>query len=446
MSIKQQFLDYLAEQFPATRGHVPIAAFMDKLVEKPEPAATTAEDRPHHPFSPSTLPNREWCPCYEGKQTDIPHPRTIAGTRAHGMVETGEDDTRLSDDDAVAAAECMDFVDQRRRLMESEANEAWVKAADNCGHVDNQPSKSQFQVSELTEEYLPVDDLIFPECTSTTAGYVDRVLINWNRTYAEIFDWKFGMWPVEGADNNLQGISYVLGLFRKFPTLQRVRFFFKQPLLNLTSDCEFTREQIPELYLRVQTVVARAREAKKAIVVNDWNLAHPAVPVCNFCSNLGKCTKVAAFACKVGSKFHPIDIPENITPSLIQDPTQTALGLRLAAVLKVWTEAFRRQVTDRILRGDAPIPAGQRIQEMAKRMLVDATKLKEVALKYLTTQEWEATLETTFGAVEERIAEHAPRGQKEATVKEFQQALLDSGAVKMGDKFSFLRAVPERKK
>jgi hypothetical protein len=42
------------------------------------------------------------------------------------------------------------------------------------------------------------------------------------------------------------------------------------------------------------------------------------------------------------------------------------------------------------------------------------------------------------------IQDRAPRGNKKATVEEFQKALLDSGAVKMGDPFSFLRAISEK--
>jgi hypothetical protein len=375
------------------------------------------EERPHHPYSPSTLANREWCPMFRNRQPKEVHHRTTAGTRAHGMVETGEDDERLSDNDAVAAAECMDFVDQRRRIMGSG--------------------------TELSEIYLEVDDRVFPDCRSTTAGYVDRVLLNSDKTYAEMFDWKFGMWPVDGAEENLQGIAYTLGLFRKYPSLKKIRFFFKQPLLQVTSDHEFTRDMIPALYLRIQTVVARARKANDELA---WDMANPAVPVCNFCDRLGECPKVRAMACKVGHKFHPIEVPEDITPSLPHSPEDCSMLLKLAGVLKVWCESARRQVTDRIIRGDAELPPGQRIQEMQKRKVVDNEKIKTVALKYLTAEEFDTTLEATFGKIEDLISEKAPRGQKESTVKEFQKALLDSGAVVMGDKFSFLRAVAEKGK
>ncbi len=380
-----------------------------------------AEERPHHPYSPSTLTIREWCPMFKNRQTEIVHARTTAGTRAHGVVESGEDDTRLSDDDAVAAAECLDFVDLRRRMMADTGNVA-----------------TAFGVTELSEVYLPIDDRKFSDCDSTTAGYVDKVLINHDGTYAEMFDWKFGIWPVESAENNLQGIAYVLGLFRLYSKLNCVRFFFKQPLLGVTSDHIFMRVDVPALYLRVQTVVARARKASEELA---WEMANPAVPACNFCDRLGECPRVAAFACQVGRKFHPLAIPEEINPSLLNSPAGVADGLRLAGVLKIWCEAFRRQASDRIIRGDAPLPPGQKIQTMRKRIVVDEDKLRGVALRFLTSEEYASTLSPTFGDLEDLIKEKAPRGQKENTVKEFQQALFDAGAVKLGDEFSFLRAV-----
>jgi hypothetical protein len=61
-------------------------------------------ERKHHPFSPSSLQNREACPCYAGR--DSQHVRSIAGTMAHSVVETRRDNNELSDEDAISAAEC----------------------------------------------------------------------------------------------------------------------------------------------------------------------------------------------------------------------------------------------------------------------------------------------------------------------------------------------------
>src|SRR6267142_3971383 len=240
-----------------------------------------SESRTHHPYSPSKLQYLEACPCYENRESN--HERTLAGTIAHGVAESGKDDNRLGDDDAAAAAECLDFVEQRRRLMQEDA--------------------LAVPIIELKETYLPIDDLQFADAQSTTAGYIDHGFISHDGTYAEIFDWKFGFWPVEQADNNLQGLAYCLGTFHRFPKLEKVRFFFKQPHLQTISDVLVSRADVPALYLRIQVVVARARAARTA---GNFDTARPMVPVCNFCAHIAKCPKVTEFACRVGAKFHPL--------------------------------------------------------------------------------------------------------------------------------------------
>src|SRR6187551_3557979 len=82
------------------------------------PIAATDAERVHHSYSPSSLQSLEACPCYRNKQEVVLHERCIAGTKAHNVTETGEDDKELSDEDAVAAAECMDFYARRVELLE----------------------------------------------------------------------------------------------------------------------------------------------------------------------------------------------------------------------------------------------------------------------------------------------------------------------------------------
>lgn len=386
-----------------------------------------ATERVHHPYSPSTLQSLEACPCYQSRQTQ--HVRAIAGTLAHKVSETHEDDARLSDDDSEAVARCMEFYESRVE---------WV--AEHHGDP-----------TELKETYLPIDDCLFDDPTdlkggvqrvvATTAGYVDRVIISRDESYAEIFDWKFGVWPVEKAENNLQGIAYALGLFKKHRNLYSIQFWFLQPHIDFTSVAFFTRAQVEQLYLRVQVVVARAREARKKILLSgDFSMATPCIPACNFCANIGRCSKVTEIACKVGSKFYPIEIPETITPTAVQDPHQTSLGMKLAGVMKVWSDAFRRQTADRVLRGKADMPVGFKMeQRQGDREIVSVEAYKQAARRYLTNEELDLCLSVSLGAVEDKISEKSPRGQKEATVKQFKKELEDAGVTKRGEPYCFLK-------
>ncbi len=383
------------------------------------------EERKHHSYSPSSLQNLEACPCYVGRNETKLNERCVAGTRAHGVIEKGVDDARLSDEDAAAAADCLDFIEHRRQIM----------------------SRTGIP-TEHKEIYLKVDDEVFedsyrgPELVkSTTAGYVDHVLLSADQTYAELFDYKFGLWPVEDAENNLQGIAYSLGLFRAYPTIQQIHFWFKQPHLDHVSDTVFTREQIPTLYLRVQTVVARARQARHA---GDFFTARPMAPVCNFCANLGVCPKVAEIALQVGKKYYPLAIPDDITPTMIHEAKDAGAGKRLAQVVKNWADSYSRELADRVIRGEAPLPEGYRIETRSNRVIADKDKFREITLKHLTEDEYYATFDPSFTPIEDLIKEKAPRGAKKSILESYQDELMTSGAVTRDIPYTFLKAVAKR--
>ncbi len=384
-----------------------------------------SEDRKHHNYSPSTLQSLEACPCFQSR-SDVVNERAIAGTLAHSVVESRKDDARLSDDDAIAAVECMEFYDRRLMLAR---------------RMETETAK----VIELKEAYLPIDNVVWKEgeeeIKGTTAGYIDAAIIAPDRAYAEIMDFKFGAWSVTEASNNLQGLAYALGLMRAYPTLQSVRYFFIQPYTKGFTSHVVARADLPQHYLRIQIIVEKARAARAAGQFTD---ARPMTPNCSFCANIGKCPAVAEFACRVGRKFHPLGIPENVTPSALQDPQQTRLGLELAAVLAVWSSAFRSQISDRVIRGGQPVPDGFEIVQRTERAVCDPAKFREVALKHVSPEVYAAACKPPpFGPLEEAVSEAAPRGSKTAAVTAFREALVAEGAVKPGESYSFLKAVPK---
>ena len=408
-----------------------------------------AEERAHHPYSPSTLQNREACPCYESRSEA--NEKAILGTLQHSMTESREDDMRLSDDEALAAAECLDFYDRQKTLMLEERDRATATAIAALPEHEHGHVELPLPL-ELVEEYLAVDDCNFTEdliqpdgsvkrrtFDGTTAGYVDRAIISWDRLRAIMVDWKFGAWAVEQADNNLQGIAYALGLFRRYPTLNTIVFYFKQPHINRLSHATFTRDQVPKLYLRIQTTVARSMEAKQRVLRGDFSMANPMVPACNFCANIGRCDKVTGFACSIGSKFFPLEIPADVTPTGLKTSKDTALGLRMSQVMAVWAAAFKRCVTERVLRREAPLPEGYVLQTRSDRSIVDTKKFRSTTLQYLTEAELAELAEYGFKKVEELIKTKAPRGAKKGTIEAYQQALVDAGAVARDEPYTFMR-------
>lgn len=405
-----------------------------------------AEERPHHPYSPSSLELREACPCFENRK--VVNVAAVRGTVQHSAVEAGEDLNDMDDDEAVHAAMCADFADRQLALLNEE------RARD----MKANPADIFPPVLDLREIYLRVDDEHFSETIrdprsgettvrnfhGTTAGYVDRVLIASNQRRAIMLDWKFGKWAVTDAEKNLQGIAYLLGLFREYELLEEITVYFLQPALNRITFHTFKRSEIPALYLRVQTTVARAMEARQRTDKDDWTMSQPAIPVCNFCGNLGRCEKVARFACHVGHKFHPIEIPADLDPTGLKSPKDSTMGMRLATVLKIWSDSFRKALSDRVIRGAQPMPPGYTLQARTDRVMVDPKLFKSVALRYITQEELEAVSEVPFGAVEKMVSDKAPRGAKKQTIDTFRQELKTAGAVKDGDPYTFLRAANKK--
>lgn len=394
-------------------------------------------DRPHHPYSPSSLQSLEACAYFRNRQQKVKHERTTAGERGHKSVETGQDDNRLSDADLLAVAEASDFAAARKAQLELDAQIAAKEALEKYGR------KIDTSIEELKELYLPIDDLVFDDAESTTGGYCDLLLMSHDKTYAELIDWKMGYWAVEEAKNNLQALAYVLGAFKKFPSLQRIRFFFKAPNIEQVTSTEVTRDQTPSIYLRIQTVVARAREARKD---PTFSKAEPRCPLCSFCDNLGRCPKVEALMINVAKKFYPLEFPEDITPMKVQDRHNTGLALRLAQVAKTWAECYRSRQNDRVLSGEADMPEGYMLERRhGNREVVNTEAFKQVALRFLTPEEYAAICPPPgFGAIEEIINTKAPKGAKQNTLRTFADLLESEKAVKRGEPYSFLKVQNDR--
>jgi len=363
----------------------------------------TTPTRQHHCFSPSKLAYLEQCPHYEGRNETSP--AAELGTRQHRALELMVDDPTLGDEEAAAVARCAEVVGA-------------IRAELGAG-------------LELKEEYLSIDD------ADTTGGYADLILLSPDKTRAAVIDFKFGKHQVEDAERNLQGIAYSLGAFRRFPEIGYVEVTFLQPHIDYRTAHTWTRADVPALYARVCRVVGQATFARHD---PSFSNAIPNFPSCLFCRHVAECPKLAEIAIKITHMFYPLSIPADLTPSKLHSDRDTQDGLRLATIVKTWAEAFRARVTDRVICGDAELPAGLVIETQSRRSLRDLKIFREIALRHMAPEAYDATLEPTLGAVEKVVSDAAPRGSKKVIVKAFQQELLDGGAVVQGDPYSFLKA------
>lgn len=368
-----------------------------------------SSERPHHPYSPSKLQYLEACPAYESKHS--PSEAAVTGTAQHNIADTGIDDPTLPDHKAQAAADCIELSER-------------VAAKYPDGYI-------------LKEEYLPIDRDPSMALNTTTAGYLDFGVVSADGREAEIVDYKFGQNAVEPADNNLQGIAYMLGIYRQFPKLEKCTVTFFLPHREEISTHTFTKDQFSGLHLRIINVVKRAMLNR-----NKFENANPTISTCLFCNNLGKCDKVTEMVIKLGQRFAPLQIPENVSPTLIMDPAQVSQGIKLAQVVSAWAEAFRSRAVEKTIEDPTFIPQGYTLVQTQKRKVVNAKNLGELAKGLLPESDHdklEALYELPISKVEKLISTAAPRGAKDTTVKEFAAKAVESGAVELGQPYAFLR-------
>ncbi len=393
----------------------------------------------------------EACPLYRSRQNAVEHERTTAGTRAHNSADTETDDERLSDEDAAAVAECLDYVSNLKQgFIDYAKSKREQLETHNCAggtKVLFDPVDFEGKVEEINEPYLPIDDLKFPDAEGTTAGYADKIIFSHDKRLAHVADYKFGMWPVTEARTNLQGLAYALGVFKKWKTVDEIIIHFLQPLLPHRTAALVKRSDIPDIYFRICAVVARARLAREKLAkTGSYEDAIPWAPICSFCDHLGKCDKALEIAIQVGNKYYPLEVPANLTPSMIHSDRDTQNAMRLAMVVASWAKAFRTVITNRVINGDAEIPEGFKLVSQSKRELVNMELYRKHAIKIIGAKAFAETLETTFGAVEKLIAEKAPRGVKEKIVLAFQKETEESGAVVRQLPITFLKAIPKKDK
>jgi len=349
------------------------------------------------------------------------------GTLQHNAVESGEDNPRIPDYKAMVVAQC--------RALAEEHIAAFGPGA-----------------KVIKEVYLSVDDEALQDphdaalvWTGTTGGYPDLGIVNLEETHAEIIDWKFGRNAVSHAKDNLQGISYMLGLKKIYPKLQTCRVLFFQPHIDHESEHTFDIS-VPDAYhLRVRTVVARAIEAGKN--PKDFSMARASVGTCLFCSLVGVCPKVAELVIQVGKKYAPLVVPDDINTVSLEDPAKVSQGMKLAQVVKLWAESFRKNATTKALHDEDFIPEGYVLVPQQRLNIKDAKKVGEIAKRFVPpehAEKIEALYDITLTPLDTLIELVAPRGQKEKSSDAFRAALVSEGAAEKGSPFSVLRMATDK--
>jgi len=392
--------------------------------------------RLHHPFSPSKLQYLEACGYWESDVSSNTA-ASEAGTRQHDAAEdpVDIDNPALEDHEALAVAGCKKFRDSIIAQVTALSNQHAPGAIHDCA----------LRVPiVLKEEYVYIDDELVTDAQGnvfkgTTGGYLDLAIISANKKIAHIIDWKFGLWSVEPTENNLQGIAYLLGIFRLYPTLEEITVHFVMPHRDEIDTHTFKRAQFDALLLRVKTVVAIAMEAQKNKAAKLWGGASCSTGACLFCGAKGRCHKLAEFALKLGKKYNPLQVPEQLQPSMMFDAKGATQAMEVAQVLEGWAKATRSRITANSIEDDAWMPDKYHLRARQDTVVTNPNAFAAAARKAGVPETAIAAAQKyAVSPIYKAIRDLAPRGMKEEAEKAFREQNLAAGVTELEQPIYFL--------
>lgn len=365
--------------------------------ETSEPSMPDHSSRDHAEHSPSQLKSFEVCPGYKPREGS--NPAAERGTRIHEALEV-EDISRLIDSNEQAIAQrCYDYVLQLEEGHTLKHKEVRFEIALGGG-------ESTFGTCDLCLEFA-------------------------NRSM-RLIDYKTGYGAVEDAEINTQAWAYTIGAFQKFPDVELVEFYFLMPVRDEVSYAVFKREQLPEMKLRLQTIIKRAKDGK---------IFNPQAGVCDYCGNQASCPALAKKALLIANKYPKtgFEIPADITGDAA-DPTELAQLLKLAPIMESWAESIRELARGKAVNEGWELP-GFRLQEQkAARKITSALKAYEAIKEIVPLKDFLAACsKVSVPDLETYFAESIPRGKKKQAKQQLVDRLTDAGCLQQEGTFHVLK-------
>jgi hypothetical protein len=173
--------------------------------------------------------------------------------------------------------------------------------------------------------------------------------------------------------------------------------------------------------------VARAQAPAAAVKADPQATAgcNPTVSGCLFCGSKGYCAALAKFALKVGHKYSPVQVPENVTPSLLVESKHAKQSMEVAQLLEAWGKAVRAQITARAIEDDAWLPDGYRLRTRATNEVVSSRGVlklaREAGVKGKALAE---CLDVRLTPLNQAIRDLAERGQKTEAEDTFRERMV----------------------
>lgn len=363
--------------------------------------ATIVPEKDHAQFSPSSLGMFEKCPGFLNRNEETES--SLKGTRIHHALEKDTIDD-LDDEERPIARMCQDWIDG--------------------AIADRRPTLPDKSFREIKLN-------IYLGAGLNTFGTCDRLLIYGK--FGLMIDFKTGHRAVTDAEQNAQAFAYVIGAFQKFPELDEIQFVFLLPTRGEESGHLFKRSDVPEMQLRLSTIIRRAMDA-------DPKLYSPQPELCEYCARQSTCPKLAEKALKIAAKLGPgLPVPVSHLVDGTK-PEDIPHLLRLAPLMEAWAKGVREAALKLNLEDGIEIPGFIRQTRKTPRGVTSVMGAWEAIKNQVSLEEFLLTCsKVSMPQLEDLVAEKAAYGEKGKARKELENSLRHRDLLREESEYYFLR-------
>jgi hypothetical protein len=264
-----------------------------------------------------------------------------------------------------------------------------------------------------------------------TWGTCDRLTIYDNNT-ALLADYKTGVSQIDHPDENYQALAYTLGVFQKWPEIEKVTFVFYIPQYSASPAHTFTRDEVPEIRAKLTGVIRRAsttrpKWATGSVSIDDLDPNQN----CRFCRFEDKCPALGFVVLEVAKKLDP-RIPD-VDLDTVDDPATVEALYNIAKIVAAWAERHKKRAVDMAKEG-VEFPTLRLKSLGATSSVTDTGKLLDIAVGFGVSPEEALDIAMIpLGRLGKLVGDKAPKGKKAEMQRFFVDAVEEEGILQKSE-------------
>lgn len=361
----------------------------------------------HHKHGPSGLKDRSNCRGFRSHDQETE--ATARGTRIHLALENDDPSEITDEDEFVIYEQC---------------------------RTDREHARGQMYALTGISNPLRHAELRLEIDLGATKTFGTADIVDVYGDMALLFDYKSGVSYIDSPPENKQAMAYAIGVFQKFPAVNKIFAQFSVPVRHETPEGWYSRENLSEYIREIGTIIIETE-----FVWNLWESLNT-VPVellspgdwCRYCQRQlnNSCPAMGAVIFDVVKRYDgggllPAD--GSIHGSDIDDPETLAKLYPVAIMAEKWAGGIKHKAkTVAIENGGLP---GYDLKSAGAPRVVSDTK---AAIEFsesagLSVEELLPLASFSLGNLIDLVKSKAPRGQKQDAARNYEAGLEAFGAL-----------------